>query len=354
MLPENWLKLFDIYDDLYIIHNDLTDHSGLTLCAIAKNEIYFIQAFFDHYRSLGVERFIILDDQSDDGTREFLFQQADCMVLGSQKTFGEVTHILKKEIPAYTLWTNILIRKYAVDRWTLLVDIDEFLRLPDGMILQELISRLEAARTNTLWASMLDVYPARSADLLEMKHETTLNLGREWFFDGRPHLVFRKRGNYIRQDYPGSRARLMRHFRVPIKRPWITRAKILLRRLLSRQFIPFFNKIEKSPLFKLPKDGYFLDPHTPHYPVQSKFIFPLEHYKFTGQIFDRVQFAVTSNAHYKESIDYKYLALLLAQMEQEQASFLGPYSTRRGSFQAYLDTGVVQEFGWKLVTGKKG
>ena len=35
--------------------------------------------FLSHYRSLGVKRFELVDDNSNDGTREFLFEQSDCM-----------------------------------------------------------------------------------------------------------------------------------------------------------------------------------------------------------------------------------------------------------------------------------
>ena len=43
--------------------------------------------FLSHYRSLGVKRFVFIDDNSNDGTREFLFEQSDCMVLGSSYTY---------------------------------------------------------------------------------------------------------------------------------------------------------------------------------------------------------------------------------------------------------------------------
>ena len=332
-------QFFDAHDDVRIINNDLTAHSGLTLCAMAKNELYFIQAFFDHYRSLGVERFIILDDYSDDGTREFLFQQADCMVLGSQKTYGQVISrpSFARNPRIHHIWLNILTRKYTIDRWTLLVDIDEFLRLPDGMTLQELISRLEAAHFNAVWGIMLDLYPARFADLVEMSDEPTINLEREWFFDGCPHLVLPNSHSYPQTIYSGSRARLMRQFRIPKKRSFI-------RRLFSRKVVSPHNTITKLPLFKLPEDGYFSSIHEPVFPRQTHCILPLEHYKFSGQTSSRIQFALTSKAHHKRSMEYEYLDRLLSKMEQEQASFLCSYSTRKGSFQTYLEAGVPQGF----------
>ena len=336
---------YDKYDDFEIVNNDLTNHSGLTLTAVVKDEIFFLPAFFNHYRALGVERFILLDDHSTDGTREFLCRQSDCMVLESKRIYNEMVPFdsaRKRNLMMFGMWQNLLARKYTLDRWGLHVDADEFLRLPDNVTLKEFISRLEKSQANAVWGVMHDIYPARLSDLKEMASEQTLNLDREWFFDGRPHLVLQD--SYPRRVYPGSRARLMRHFRVPIKRPFITRAKILLRRLLSPQFIPFYNKIEKIPLFKLPKDGYYFSNHEPFFRLQTTFILPLEHYRFTGRLFERIQSAITLKNYHEDSIEYRYLNVLLAQMEQEQASFLGPYSTRRGSFQTYVETGIAQGF----------
>ena len=51
--------------------------------------MFFLAAFLDHYRRLGVDQFLILDDSSSDGTREFLSAQADCLVLSSDLGFGD-------------------------------------------------------------------------------------------------------------------------------------------------------------------------------------------------------------------------------------------------------------------------
>ena len=79
----------EFYDDLTILNNDLTNYQsdGVTLFSKVKNEAFFMGPFLSHYRGLGVKRFIFIDDNSNDGTREFLFEQPDCMVLGSSYTY---------------------------------------------------------------------------------------------------------------------------------------------------------------------------------------------------------------------------------------------------------------------------
>jgi len=66
--------------DLRIIGRDLRSSSGLTMCTMARDEIFPISDFLNHYRAQGVERFIVLDDQSQDGTRELLLTEPDVMV----------------------------------------------------------------------------------------------------------------------------------------------------------------------------------------------------------------------------------------------------------------------------------
>ena len=54
---------------------------GPAVFAIVKDENYFLPFFFDHYRALGVELFLIYDDRSGPATVDYLMQQADCVIL---------------------------------------------------------------------------------------------------------------------------------------------------------------------------------------------------------------------------------------------------------------------------------
>ena len=65
------------------------DPADVALFAIVRNEMYFLPHLLRHYRALGLREFCFLDDRSDDGTRAFLMAQPDCVVIESNKTFGE-------------------------------------------------------------------------------------------------------------------------------------------------------------------------------------------------------------------------------------------------------------------------
>ena len=54
------------------MHGAPREDARATAFAVVKDEIYNLRAFFDHHRRLGVDQFIVLDDRSGDGTREWL------------------------------------------------------------------------------------------------------------------------------------------------------------------------------------------------------------------------------------------------------------------------------------------
>ncbi|MEO0666241.1 MAG: glycosyltransferase family 2 protein, partial [Pseudomonadota bacterium] len=49
----------------------------VAVVAVMRNELFMLPHFLAHYRRLGVEAFLIADNVSDDGTREYLLEQDD-------------------------------------------------------------------------------------------------------------------------------------------------------------------------------------------------------------------------------------------------------------------------------------
>lgn len=134
---------------------------GLAVFSIMRDEDYFLPFFFDHYRALGVELFVIYDDRSGEATKSFLHAQADCMVLTSDLPFGHTFNeaerygdrrlptALRESAPA-VLFSN---------RWVLTVDADEFLVLPPGFSdLHQVTGRLDRMGLPYLTAPMVDFY----------------------------------------------------------------------------------------------------------------------------------------------------------------------------------------------------
>jgi hypothetical protein len=126
--------------------------------AVARNERLLLPHFLAHYRGLGVRRFVIADNLSTDGTREFLAQQPD-VTLYSVDTPYRLSHY-------GVAWQLAMLAEHAQGRWALVVDIDEFLVWP-GCERESLVARcerLQAAGHDAAWALMVDMYPQGPLD----------------------------------------------------------------------------------------------------------------------------------------------------------------------------------------------
>lgn len=130
---------------------------ALILIVTTYNSMHEIAKFFKHYRKLGIERFVAIDDGSDDGTLDFLCGQPDADVYRSNVPFGKGRD---------RIWRQLAMEKYGKDRWYMSVDSDEYLvfensetkRLPD------LIREMEQNREWHLAALMIDLYPDGPVD----------------------------------------------------------------------------------------------------------------------------------------------------------------------------------------------
>lgn len=123
-----------------------------------RNEKLRLPYFLNYYRDRGVGHFLMVDNGSTDGAREYLAQQEDVSVWytdGSYKAsrFG-------------VDWLNGLARRYGHGHWCLTVDPDEFLVYPfcDTRPLRALTDWLEDGGQHSYPAMLLDMYPKGPID----------------------------------------------------------------------------------------------------------------------------------------------------------------------------------------------
>lgn len=127
--------------------------SDLPLVFVVKDNKRFMRSFVRHYRKLGVTRFLCVDDNSSDGTREFLLEQADVDVFASNVDYKGAARSKR--------WRELLFDAHGHDRWYLNVDADEFL-IFDGCeerSARDLIAALEREGLRRTPAPMIDAYP---------------------------------------------------------------------------------------------------------------------------------------------------------------------------------------------------
>jgi hypothetical protein len=103
--------------------------------------VFAFRRFFQHYRAMGVDRFYIVDNESSDGTTEYLASQPDVHLFRTTDRYGESG--------SGTAWMNALLAEFGVGCWCVTVDIDELLIFPgsEQTPLRRLTAHLDGAVT---------------------------------------------------------------------------------------------------------------------------------------------------------------------------------------------------------------
>ncbi|MES2915788.1 MAG: glycosyltransferase family 2 protein [Pseudomonadota bacterium] len=225
--------------------------------AVVFNGIDYLQPFLDHYRALGVESFVIVDNASTDGTREMLAAAEDVVLYDQPGSFRASAHGVA--------WINPLIQTHAQGRWALFVDIDEHLVFPGmdrGRKLSDLVAYAEAQGTGCFPSYMLDLFASPGS--------AREGFAGHRYFD-REYVTFPSVLPPYRMVQGGVRGRLT-----------------------GRQFL-----ITKSPLVRVDPEVTFLEnnhlhTHLPPCDVTTALL----HYKFVGDAQARFVEAVERGEHF--------------------------------------------------------
>ena len=127
--------------------------TDIIVACTVRNEIIRLPFFLAHYRTLGVNHFLFVDNGSDDGTAAYLAAQPDVSVWST-------THSYK--LSRFGMdWLTWLQLRHAHGHWCLTVDADEILIYPyyDTRPLPALTAWLDSAQVRSFGALMLDMYP---------------------------------------------------------------------------------------------------------------------------------------------------------------------------------------------------
>lgn len=128
--------------------------SGAILVASTmRNERVRLPYFLDYYRRLGAEHFLIIDNDSQDGTADYLQAQPDVSLWTTKASYARAAYGVD--------WLNWVLRQNAHRHWCLTVDVDEFLVYPfcDTRPLRALTDWLDAGQVRSFGAMLLDMYP---------------------------------------------------------------------------------------------------------------------------------------------------------------------------------------------------
>ena len=118
---------------------------------LVRDGAYYLDAFFDYYRALGIRHFAFIDNGSTDETIARIKQQEGCVIDRAALPLAQYEDLIRG-YPA---------QQYGKDRWCLYVDMDEQFdfegRETHG--LPALIRYLEQRGDTALMAQMLEMFP---------------------------------------------------------------------------------------------------------------------------------------------------------------------------------------------------
>ncbi len=125
----------------------------ILVASVVRNEIIRLPWFLDHYRRLGVGHFLIVDNDSSDGTTGFLQAQSDVSLWQTADSYKQARFGVD-----WLTWLQIC---HAHGHWCLAVDADELFIYPrwDTRDLRALTDWLDRSGIEAYPAMMLDLYP---------------------------------------------------------------------------------------------------------------------------------------------------------------------------------------------------
>lgn len=155
----------------------ITPGAQLLFCTL-RDELVRLPYFFEYYSKLGIDHFLMVDNGSQNGTREFLADQPDTSVWLAKGLYRKSRFGVD--------WLNFLQSKYAHGHWSLVVDPDEFLVFPycDSRPLCALTDWLDTGEIRSFSAMLLDMYPKGALEKFHYKSGQNPFEIAKWFDSG--------------------------------------------------------------------------------------------------------------------------------------------------------------------------
>lgn len=142
---------------------ELIGPNDVLLFCTLRNEAHRLPHFLTHYRALGVRHFLIVDNDSDDGSRELLGAEPDVSLWHTRASYREARFGMD--------WLQGLLMRHGHGHWCVSVDADELLVYPhhETRDLPALAAWLEEQGEDKLGTLMLDLFPQDALDKTRFK-----------------------------------------------------------------------------------------------------------------------------------------------------------------------------------------
>lgn len=323
------------------------DAGEIRLFSKLRNERLRLPAFLQHYRSLGVARFFLVDNGSTDGSREYLQAQTDVHLFRTEGRFSEAK--------GGTEWLNALLGEFGVGAWCVTVDVDELLWFPgsEASDLHQLTSYFDRKGYEAFSCLLLDLYPG--GPLRSCTYAPGDDLTRVApYFDAGPYIWTKPRegrtpgcgifgGVRGRVFYPEARKKpLDWKLRYLVFTLLPSRVPLLRDSALLRRHQPKTSPVlAKAPLVRWDHQSRYLDAHS----VTPKPTAPetgvLLHFKFLQDFHERAVKEAARGEYFDGASEYrKYCEKLKSDPD---LSFIYEGSTRFESSEQLVRLGLMHD-----------
>jgi glycosyltransferase involved in cell wall biosynthesis len=319
------------------IRKGTIDHKKTSLFSIVKDDMFFMNAFFNHYRSIGVEQFVIVDDGSTDGTLEFLLGQPDCVVLKSDIGYNQSYFTLFKGEQlrmrrGNASLKNIVPHAIAPGDYVLYVDADEFLVLPEPFeSLEDLILHVRRRSVANVVAGVIEMFPDYLSRLDSFDAAPTCLddlLAEAPYFEGRPMVELLDEGRY--------------RIAAPTKTFSLLEKHVGLENVDQSSRRAVNGVRHKTPLMLSIRGNYRIDSHTATMPVDDSIILGLLHFVYNRNLKSKIDRVLEWGTYAHGGRKYAQLAELFKILEDGNVSLLSHRSKRFSSRQDLQECGIIQ------------
>lgn len=336
--------------------------SEIRLVTQVRNEMLRLPSFLEHHRQIGVHRFFVIDNDSSDGTIEFLIEQPDVHVFHTTEPYREKRRA----------WKLRILDDWGRGSWTLHLDADELFVFPwmERLSLPGFCRFLDEEGARGVHATMVDMYGKEPIRRNAYQAGSSLLEACGWFdaegywlrWEGAYKSRRRQRsprfsvtgGPRLRLFHPGSRERsawqagLMKWL-YDIRRtrpPWVNRwrpAFKLAHRLAAGEAFRLPPNMSKVPLVRWGEDLRLENPAfhylTPAVPLSACWAGIL-HFKYLADFEEKVDEAVAREQHVDRAADYRHYQTALG-AEPDLTAF-APCSRRYESSASLVDAGLMR------------
>jgi hypothetical protein len=338
---------FDSLPGRLIVEYGSVRPGKITLYSIMRNERFFLDAFFDHYRALGVEQFLILDDGSKDGSIEFFKSQPDCVLLSSPLKYGTDIEVTMpngriQRARAGLFFKRVIPETFCPDDYAIYADADEFLVLPPEVPnLTALFGTLRRRSIDCIVASLVEFYPASLRDLHGSPHPRSFRdlVDLYPYFDGVPLVKFRP-GIPPKRINGSASNRLFARYGIALARAPSRLTPQWINRLLPGR--PGKSATMKTPIVRWRKGVWITDTHRSNVKPSDDILVALVHFKFTHRLAQKTEEAIRLRSYAKKSAKYELYSELIARMADADAEFVGPDSRHYNGPADFAGVGLVK------------